>query len=97
MVEAALSPVPRRVGLAAVWVLLGVLAVGIAALEWTEAVTRIADTHVSDEVYERVRPFFEEPELVALTMALVAVNGWNRLAVSLRAPAGTYQPHAAVV
>ena len=63
-----------------------------AALDWTEAVTRIADTHVPDEVYERVREHFDESEIVALTFALVAINGWNRLAVSFRVPVGTYQP-----
>ncbi|HEY8550805.1 MAG TPA: carboxymuconolactone decarboxylase family protein [Vicinamibacterales bacterium] len=66
-----------------------------AALEWTEAVTRVGDTHVPDEVYERVRKHFDEPELVALTFAVVTINGWNRLAVAFRAPAGTYQPKAA--
>jgi len=66
-----------------------------AALEWAEAVTRIADTHVPDEVYERVREHFDESEIVALTFALVAINGWNRLAVSFRVPVGTYQPTAA--
>lgn len=68
-----------------------------AALEWTEAVTRVSETHVPDDVYERVRRYFEEPELVALTGALVAINGWNRLAVSFRAPAGTYQPQPVAV
>lgn len=63
-----------------------------AALEWTEAVTRVGDTHVPDAVYEYVRQHFGEPEIVALTFALVAINGWNRLAISFRAPAGTYQP-----
>jgi AhpD family alkylhydroperoxidase len=63
-----------------------------AALEWTEAVTRVGDTHVPDEVYARTRQHFEEPELVALTFALVAINGWNRLSVAFRAEAGTYQP-----
>jgi AhpD family alkylhydroperoxidase len=63
-----------------------------AALEWTEALTRIADTQVPDEVYERVRPHFDEAQLVALTFAAVAINAWNRLAISFRAPAGTYQP-----
>jgi AhpD family alkylhydroperoxidase len=66
------------------------------ALEWTEAVTRVADTHVPDDVYERVRRQFEEPELVALTFALVAINGWNRLAIAFRMPAGSYQPNAVV-
>jgi AhpD family alkylhydroperoxidase len=68
-----------------------------AALEWTEAVTRVADTHVPDEVYERVREQFPEAELVALTFAVVAINAWNRLAISFRIPAGTYQPQAVAV
>lgn len=63
-----------------------------AALEWTDAVTRIADTHVPDDVHERVRAEFDERELVALTWAVVAINSWNRLAVSFRLPAGSYQP-----
>jgi AhpD family alkylhydroperoxidase len=65
-----------------------------AALDWTETVTSIAETHVPDEAYERVRGHFSESELVALTFAVVAINGWNRLATAFRAPAGTYQPHA---
>lgn len=63
-----------------------------AALEWTEAITRVADTHVPDEVYDRARGQFDEPQLVALTFAAVAINAWNRLAISFRVPAGTYQP-----
>lgn len=63
-----------------------------AALAWTEAVTRIADTHVPDEVFERVRAVLAEDDLIALTWALVAINGWNRLAVSFRLPVGSYQP-----
>ena len=66
-----------------------------AALEWTEAVTRVGDTHVPDELYERTRQHFDESELVALTFAVVVINSWNRLAVSFRAPAGTYRPAAA--
>ena len=66
-----------------------------AALEWTDAVTRIADTHVPDEVYARVSKVIDERELVALTFALVTINGWNRLAVSFRTPPGTYQPQVA--
>jgi AhpD family alkylhydroperoxidase len=65
-----------------------------AALEWTEAITRIAETHVPDDVYERVRQHFDERELVALTLAAVAINAWNRLAITFRAPAGTYQQQA---
>jgi AhpD family alkylhydroperoxidase len=65
-----------------------------AALEWTEAVTRVADTHVPDDLHERVSRHFNEDELVTLTFAVVVINAWNRLAVSFRAPAGTYQPRA---
>lgn len=63
-----------------------------AALAWTEAVTQITPGHVPDEIYRAVRPHFTEKELVDLTLAIVAINGWNRLAISFRAVAGTYQP-----
>lgn len=63
-----------------------------AALSWTEAVTRISDSSVPDELYQTVRQQFTEKELVDLTMAVVAINGWNRLAISLRSVPGTYQP-----
>lgn len=63
-----------------------------AALAWTEAVTRIADTHVPDEVYELARKHFSEKELVDLTLAIVAINGWNRLAIAFRTVPGSYQP-----
>ncbi len=63
-----------------------------AALAWTEAVTLIADSHVPDDLYEEVRQYFNETELVNLTLALVAINGWNRLAISFRTQPGTYQP-----
>src|SRR5436190_9820296 len=53
-----------------------------AALEWTEAVTRVGDTHVPDEIYARVATHFDEKELVALTFGVVVINSWNRLAVS---------------
>jgi AhpD family alkylhydroperoxidase len=66
-----------------------------AALEWTEAVTRLGETQVPDDVFERVRQHFDETELVALTFAVVVINGWNRLAVSFRAEVGTYQPQTA--
>jgi AhpD family alkylhydroperoxidase len=65
-----------------------------AALEWTEAITRVTDTHVPDDVYDRVRRHFDEAQLVALTFAAVAINAFNRLVISFRVPAGTYQPHA---
>lgn len=63
-----------------------------AALAWTEAVTRVAEGQVPDEVYEEVRPHFTEKELADLTLAVATINAWNRLAISLRAEPGKYQP-----
>jgi AhpD family alkylhydroperoxidase len=62
-----------------------------AALAWTEAVTLIADDHVPDEVYEQARAQFSEEELVNLTMALVAINGANRLNIAFRTIPGSHQ------
>jgi AhpD family alkylhydroperoxidase len=68
-----------------------------AALEWAEAVTRVAADQVPDRVYDEVAPHFSEQELVALTFAAVAINSWNRLAISFRAVPGSYvSPHAQV-
>jgi alkylhydroperoxidase family enzyme len=61
-------------------------------LEWTEQLTLIAGKGVPDELYARVRKHFSEEEIVKLTLAVVQINGWNRLATSFRAPAGSYQP-----
>ena len=63
-----------------------------AALAWTEALTLIAHTHAPDDVYRDVRAQFSERELVDLTIAIVAINGWNRIAIGFRAEPGTYQP-----
>jgi AhpD family alkylhydroperoxidase len=63
-----------------------------AALAWTEAVTLISADRVSDELYDETRRHFDERELVDLTLAVIAINGWNRLAISFRAVPGTYQP-----
>jgi len=63
-----------------------------AALAWAEAVTLVHDGHVPDTVYEEARQQFSEEELVNLTMVLVTINGWNRLAISFRAAPGEYQP-----
>ncbi len=57
-----------------------------AALAWTESVTRVADTHVPDDVYEEARRQFSEAELVNLTLAIATINAWNRLAISFRIP-----------
>jgi AhpD family alkylhydroperoxidase len=63
-----------------------------AALAWTEAVTDVSAGHIPDEVYRLGREHFDERELVDLTMAVIAINAWNRLAIAFRAVAGTYQP-----
>ncbi len=63
-----------------------------AALEWTEAVTLVSETHVPDDVYERVREQFSEGELAHLSLAVVAINGWNRLNVAARTVPGGYVP-----
>lgn len=63
-----------------------------AALAWTEAVTNIKDGHTPDEVYEEVRKRFSEKELADLTLAIAAINAWNRLAIAARTVPGTYQP-----
>jgi AhpD family alkylhydroperoxidase len=64
-----------------------------AALAWTEAATLFADGGSTDELFEDTRKHFSESELVALTMAIVTINGWNRLAIGLRGQeVGSYQP-----
>ena len=63
-----------------------------AALAWTENMTLISENDVPDEVYNEVRKHFSEEELVNLSLAIVAINGWNRLSIGLRAEVGSYQP-----
>ena len=57
-----------------------------AALAWTESLTLVAATQVPDDVYEQARAQFGEDELVKLSLAVVAINGWNRLCVAFRRP-----------
>lgn len=66
-----------------------------AALAWVEALTRVAENHVPDEVYNEARLHFGERELVDLSLAVVAINGWNRLAIAFRSEVGPYQPRKA--
>src|SRR5262245_26845145 len=61
-----------------------------AALEWTEALTLVSERHVPDEVHERVRQQFSEQELAHLHVAVLAINGWNRLNVAARTVPGDY-------
>ncbi len=63
-----------------------------AALAWTESLTLLSQNDVPDELYEATRRHFSEEELVNLSMAIVAINSWNRLVVSFRTVPGTYQP-----
>ncbi len=70
-----------------------------AALLWTEALTNVRDGHVPDAVFEAVRPHFNDEELGDLTLAVVAINAWNRIAIAGRTVPGSYRParqHAGV-
>jgi AhpD family alkylhydroperoxidase len=62
-----------------------------AALEWTESLTLVSQTHVPDETYEKVRKHFSEKEIIDLTIVVGTINTWNRLAISMRAVPGEYQ------
>jgi AhpD family alkylhydroperoxidase len=63
-----------------------------AALEWTEALTLIAVNDIPDALYDRVREQFGEEEIVNLSLAIIGINGWNRLAIPFRSVPGSYQP-----
>jgi len=64
-----------------------------AALAFTEAVTRLADTHVPAQAYQEVAADFSPQEIAALVSLLVAINAWNAIGVSTRAwVPGSYQP-----
>ena len=63
-----------------------------AALAWAEALTQVSAGHVPDEVYELARLHFDERQLVDLTMVIIAINSWNRLAIVFRAVAGIHKP-----
>ncbi len=62
------------------------------ALEWAESLTTLNENGDSDEVYERAKKQFSETELIDLTLAVVAINGWNRLNIAFRTEPGSYQP-----
>jgi AhpD family alkylhydroperoxidase len=65
-----------------------------AALAWAEAVTRLTEGQVPDEVYEQARGQFSKEELANLTLATVAINSWNRFNIAFRTVPGSYQPAA---
>jgi AhpD family alkylhydroperoxidase len=66
-----------------------------AALDWAEKITNIGVDHAPDDVFFHLRRFFGEAELVNLTLAIVAINGWNRLAIAFRSVPGSYQAKTA--
>ena len=61
-----------------------------AALAWCESLTMLSDSDVPDELFELLDDQFSPEEIVALTLAVVTINGWNRFAVALRSPVGSY-------
>jgi alkylhydroperoxidase family enzyme len=63
-----------------------------AALEWTEAITLIAESQAPDDTYEIVKLQFTPEEIVNLTLAIAAINSWNRLSLASRVVPGTYSP-----
>jgi len=66
-----------------------------AALAWTEALTLVAQTGAPDEVYEEARVHFDEKEISDLTLAIAAINAWNRMAIGFRLVPGWYEVRAA--
>lgn len=62
-----------------------------AALEWAEAITLISKNEIPDSLYENARRYFSEKELIDLCMAIIAINGWNRLAISFKTVPGSYK------
>lgn len=62
-----------------------------AALAWTEALTLISQSHVSDELYDEARRHFSEKELVNLSLAITTINSWNRWAIGFGTAVGWYQ------
>ena len=67
-----------------------------AALAWAEAVTLVTEGHVGDSVFEEAHKHFSDEELANLTLAVEAINGWNRLNIALRTEPGTYRVHQQV-
>jgi AhpD family alkylhydroperoxidase len=87
----AIGEDPQRLHLVAVWREAPVFSPRErAALAWTEALTLLPESGAPDDVYDEVAREFAPEEQVALSLAIVAINGWNRLAVGFRQPVGAY-------
>ena len=65
-----------------------------AAFEWAESLTKVSENHVPDSVYDIARSQFSEKELIDLTLGVVAINGWNRIAIAARTEPGQYKPQS---
>jgi AhpD family alkylhydroperoxidase len=90
----AMGEDPQRLHLVAVWREAPVFSPRErAAIAWTEALTLLPQTGAPDDVYDEVARHFTPAEQVALSLAIVAINGWNRLAVGFRQPVGAYVSH----
>jgi AhpD family alkylhydroperoxidase len=63
-----------------------------AALAWTEALTLLSQGNVPDDAFALARSQFSEQDLVKLTLAIVAINGANRINVAFRTVPGSYRP-----
>src|SRR5579872_314270 len=63
-----------------------------AALQWTESITKVSETHVPDTVFEETKKYFSEKEIVDLTIVATTINMWNRFAIATRAVPGQYKP-----
>ncbi|MCI0447194.1 carboxymuconolactone decarboxylase family protein [bacterium] len=61
------------------------------ALAWAEAVTKLTEGQVPDEIYEQAREQFSEKELIDLTLGVIAINSYNRINIAFRTPAGSYR------
>jgi alkylhydroperoxidase family enzyme len=68
-----------------------------AALAWAEAVTRISEHHIDNTLYAELQRHLSEREIASLTLAVAAVNDWNRLAIPFQTPAGSYRPPPSTV
>lgn len=63
-----------------------------AALAYAEAMTKLGEGHVPDEVFAQVKSEFSDEELIDLTLAIATINAWNRINIAFRTTPGTYQP-----
>ena len=90
----AIGEDPQRLNLVAVWrEAPGFSQRERAALAWTESLTLLPQTGAPADDYEWMASEFDAAEQVALTLAIIAINGWNRLSVGFRRPAGDYVSH----